>query len=124
MSDDEQSTPGSQPHDAAGAAASDDITTLLILGASGDLTSRLLLPGLGSLLAVETDSRVRVVGADRADMSQEEWADTVRLAFASVQAPSEVVEAVCAETTYVQADLLEPDQLDALLTSVGDPVVL
>ena len=57
-------------------------------------------------------------------MSQEEWADTVRLAFASVQAPSEVVEAVCAETTYVQADLLEPDQLDALLTSVGDPVVL
>ncbi len=41
-------------------------TTLLILGASGDLTSRLLLPGLGTLLRVEPERRVRVVGADRA----------------------------------------------------------
>ncbi|WP_256842602.1 glucose-6-phosphate dehydrogenase [Ornithinimicrobium cryptoxanthini] len=121
---DEQTTPASQPSDAAVAGSSDDTTTLLILGASGDLTSRLLLPGLGSLLAVETDRRVRVVGADRADMSQEEWADTVRTAFASVQAPADVVDAACADTVYVKADLLEPDQLDALLTSVGDPVVL
>ena len=44
-----------------------ETVTLLIMGASGDLTSRLLLPGLGSLLAVETERRVRVVGADRAE---------------------------------------------------------
>ena len=44
-------------------------TTLLILGAGGDLTHRLLLPGLASLLAVEPDRRVRVVGADRVDFT-------------------------------------------------------
>ena len=33
--------------------------TLLILGASGDLSSRLLLPALGQLLSRETDRRIR-----------------------------------------------------------------
>ncbi|USQ79899.1 glucose-6-phosphate dehydrogenase [Ornithinimicrobium faecis] len=104
--------------------ASDATTTLLILGASGDLTQRLLLPGLGSLLAVETDRSVHVVGADRADMSQQEWADTVRTALTSTGAPDEAVEAIVAGTEYIKADLMVPEELDALLTQVGDPVVL
>ena len=44
--------------------------TFLILGAGGDLTQRLLLPGLGSLLAVEPERDVRVIGADRADLTE------------------------------------------------------
>lgn len=56
-------------------------TTLLILGASGDLTRRLLLPGLGSLLAVEGDRRVRVVGADRSEMGEDDWRARVREAL-------------------------------------------
>ncbi|QDO86930.1 glucose-6-phosphate dehydrogenase [Ornithinimicrobium ciconiae] len=123
---DEQTTPATQPGDASAEPppSADGTTTLLILGASGDLTGRLLLPGLGSLLAVETGSHVRVVGADRVDMSQQEWVQTVTTAFASVDAPAEIIEAACADTEYVKVDLLEPDQLDALLTKVGDPVVL
>lgn len=99
-------------------------TTLLILGASGDLTARLLLPGLGSLLAVETDRRVHIVGADRADTSPQEWAQTVRTALTSTGAPEEVVEAIVADTAYVKADLLVPEELDALLTGLGDPLVI
>lgn len=106
------------------AAADPETITLLIFGASGDLTSRLLLPGLGSLLAVETDRKVNIVGADRADMSQQEWADTVRTALTSEDAPAELVESIVATTEYRKADLLVPEELDALLTAVGDPVVL
>ena len=33
-------------------------TTLIVLGASGDLTSRLLLPGLGEVLALQPERQV------------------------------------------------------------------
>ena len=38
---------------------------LVILGASGDLTKRLLLPGLGTLLANDTGRQVEVWGVGR-----------------------------------------------------------
>ncbi|WP_109471180.1 glucose-6-phosphate dehydrogenase [Ornithinimicrobium cavernae] len=101
-----------------------ETTTLLILGASGDLTKRLLLPGLGSLLAVETQRRVHVVGADRADLAPEEWAETVRAALTSTGAPADVVEEIVSGTEYVRADLLVPEELDALLTRAGEHAVL
>ena len=47
-----------------------DATTLVIFGAGGDLTSRLLLPALGQLLTREPSRAVRIVGADR-----EDWTD-------------------------------------------------
>ncbi|MCK0112894.1 glucose-6-phosphate dehydrogenase [Ornithinimicrobium sp. F0845] len=103
---------------------SEPTTTLLILGASGDLTKRLLLPGLGSLLEVEAERPVRVVGADRADLTQEAWADTVRTALSSVGAPEDVVERVVADTEYVKADLMVAEELDSLLSGLGDPLVL
>ena len=36
--------------------------TLVILGASGDLTHRLLLPGLGTLLRAKPDYDIRLIG--------------------------------------------------------------
>ena len=42
---------------------SSEPVTLLILGASGDLASRLLMPGLGGLLAHEPTRRVQLSGA-------------------------------------------------------------
>lgn len=101
-----------------------ETVTLLIMGASGDLTSRLLLPGLGSLLAVETERRVRVVGADRAELSQQDWAEVVRTAFTSAKAPEEVTERIVADTEYVRTDLLVAEELDALLNRVNNPLVL
>lgn len=113
---DAQPTPTSAPDQ--------DTTTLLILGASGDLTKRLLLPGLGSLLAVETQRQVRVIGADRADLSQQDWADTLRTALSTSGAPDEVVDRVVGDTEYVTTDLLVAEQLDRLLSGVQEPLVL
>lgn len=100
------------------------VTTLLILGASGDLTSRLLLPGLGSLLACEPDRRVQVIGADRADLSDHDWSEKLRTALQSADAPAEVVERVLDSSRYVRADLLQGDEIDRLLDSVSGPLVL
>ncbi|HLS45826.1 MAG TPA: glucose-6-phosphate dehydrogenase [Ornithinicoccus sp.] len=121
---DEQTTHSTARDDSLGDATPEEQVNLLILGASGDLTSRLLLPGLGSLLAVETERRVRVVGADRADLSEQEWADKVRTALEGEDVPPACVEDTVRATAYVKADLLDPEQLDALLREVSDPVVL
>ncbi|WP_130011567.1 glucose-6-phosphate dehydrogenase [Serinicoccus sediminis] len=102
----------------------DETTTLLILGASGDLTRRLLLPGLGTLLREETDRRVRVLGADRLELSEEEWQTKVRDSLAEAEVPDEVAGPVVSAATYLQTDLLERDQLQALLDAVDEPVVL
>ena len=39
------------------------VTTLMILGASGDLSSRLLLPALGQLLTSQPQREVHLVGS-------------------------------------------------------------
>ena len=98
--------------------------TLLILGASGDLTSRLLLPGLGTLLSVEPERRVRVVGADRAELTQQAWHDKMRTAMAGADVPDERTEALLTTAHYQQADLLEPEQLSLLMAEVQGPLVI
>ncbi|MFK5582953.1 glucose-6-phosphate dehydrogenase [Serinicoccus sp. LYQ131] len=99
-------------------------TTLLILGASGDLTRRLLLPGLGTLLREEPGRRVRVLGADRVEVSDEEWRTKVRDSLAEADVPPDLAEDVVAHARYLQTDLLEKDQLQQLLAAAPDPLVL
>ena len=102
----------------------DQPTTLLILGASGDLTRRLLLPGLGSLLKVEPDREVRVLGADRNEMSPEDWADRVRESFVEAEAPQASIDRVVGRTAYRRVDALDEDQLRDLLGSVPGALVI
>ncbi len=100
-------------------------TTLLILGAGGDLTHRLLLPGLATLLAVEPERRVRVVGADRVDLSPTQWKARVKDSFASAKAPAKVTKAVTADTAYRRTDLLDEAELRSLVQACGDgPLVI
>ncbi len=100
-------------------------TTLLILGAGGDLTRRLLLPGLATLLAVQPDRPLRVVGADRVELSPDQWRERVTDAFAGVDAAPEVAESLAGTTTYVQADLFDEQSLRDLVADCGDgPLVL
>lgn len=104
---------------------SDQPTTLLILGASGDLTERLLLPGLGTLLAVEPDRPVRVVGADRAELDEEEWSGRVRKALDGEEVPEDTRHRVLEGTRYVQADLLDEEGLGRVMAAAGDgPLVI
>ena len=52
--------------------------TFLILGASGDLTSRLLLPGLASLVDADQTGDILLIGSAVDDLSEKEWQDKVR----------------------------------------------
>ncbi len=109
----------------ASATAKTAPTTLLILGAHGDLTHRLLLPGLASLLVVEPERDVRVIGADRADLTPAEWKAIVKDAFSSIKPPATVTSAVTRHTAYVKADLLDETSLRGLIETAGDgPLVI
>ncbi|MFV0462227.1 MAG: glucose-6-phosphate dehydrogenase [Nostocoides sp.] len=113
------------PATAVPARTDDDPTTLLILGAGGDLTHRLLLPGLATLLTEQRDRRVRVVGADRAPLTPAEWIARVEDSFATARAPKLVTRPISRHTAYVQADILDLDSLTSLIAGLGDgPLVI
>lgn len=98
-----------------------DATTLVILGAGGDLTSRLLLPALGQLLVREPDRAVRIIGADREEWTDAELAVVVRTAFASMDAED---AAARVDVTYVRTDITQADDLRALTADLTGRVAL
>jgi glucose-6-phosphate 1-dehydrogenase len=49
------------------------LRTRVIFGVAGDLTSRLLLPGLGGLLASRSAGALRLIRSDRDDLGDEGW---------------------------------------------------
>ncbi|HOA86229.1 MAG: glucose-6-phosphate dehydrogenase [Microbacteriaceae bacterium] len=99
-------------------------TTLCILGASGDLSSRLLLPALGQLLTLEPERDVRLLGAGQDDWDDEHWQGVVRAAFATMDASGPAVEALLRSTRYRRADVTDPDALEGLLAASEGRVAL
>lgn len=98
--------------------------TFLILGAGGDLTQRLLLPGLGSLLAVEPKRQVRVVGADRADITDAAFRSLVRDRLKQGGADTATARAVASHAKYQKADLLDPVALEGLIGNADGELVI
>jgi len=105
--------------------------TLLILGATGDLTKRLLLPGIGSLIAggeqgdLDLLDGLTLVGSARSEMSDDDWRGLVRTAFEDVDASGDLAEAIVGDAAYVQADPARPDAWPALLKAVeGEELVI
>ncbi len=101
------------------------IKTLLILGASGDLANRLLLPALGRLLtSAEGPPTLTLVGAGSEDWTDEVWRQRVRAAFATVDADGPRVDAILAETRYRAADVTRQEDLGQLLSMCdGAPAI-
>ncbi len=97
-------------------------TTLLILGASGDLTSRLLLPALGELLTRESWRRVHLRGAGMDDWTDEHWRDVVRTSFAAGGA--DAANDVIASTSYTRADITNADDLRTLVAATPGRLAL
>jgi glucose-6-phosphate 1-dehydrogenase len=89
--------------------------TLLILGATGDLTARLLLPGLGGLLAGGGANDLLLVGSGTGDWGDERWRSQVAGSFAAVNAHGAQAEAVAKGARYVQADATAEDDLRRLV---------
>lgn len=101
--------------------------TLVILGASGDLTHRLLLPGLGTLLRTRPDLDVKLVGAAFEALDEAEWRKRVSEALADGGCRVERAEQMASETRYTQLDVTDPAAMSAFLAEVdeaGRPIVL
>lgn len=103
------------------------IQTLLVLGADGDLTRRLLLPGLATLLASDwrTDAPPpSVVGAGRHELTTAEWRERVRTSFAASGAKGPRVAGAARHTRYHRADVTRVDDLRELLAACeGTPAI-
>lgn len=112
------STPVDQAQDDGGGTEQ----TLLVLGATGDLTGRLLLPGLGGLLAAGGGSELFLVGSGMEDWDDEGWRRRVSESFAD--ADGERVAATVRQTTYLQADVTREDDLRRLLDACRGEVVI
>jgi glucose-6-phosphate 1-dehydrogenase len=104
----------------------DDRTrTLLILGASGDLTGRLLLPAVGELLSSSVGpTSLQLLGAGAEDWDRQKWSSRVRTSFDGVHASGGRIDAVLADTSYTQADVTKSADLRKLIDRCdGAPVI-
>ncbi|TDX76672.1 glucose-6-phosphate 1-dehydrogenase [Rathayibacter sp. PhB151] len=100
------------------------VHTLLILGATGDLSARLLLPAVGQLLTREPDRRLHLVGAGQEDWTQEHWHEVVSTSFATETASGAGIDTLVSGTRYQQVDVTDPEALAALLASCEGPVAI
>ncbi|WP_286344516.1 glucose-6-phosphate dehydrogenase [Frondihabitans sucicola] len=99
-------------------------STLLILGASGDLAARLLMPGLGMLLAHEPKRRVQLIGSGVEDLTDAEWKKRVKSSFDSEGAKGPAVTATLKNTKYIKADVTAKADLEGLLAACDNPPAL
>ncbi|MFD0482748.1 glucose-6-phosphate dehydrogenase [Kineococcus sp. GCM10028916] len=128
-------------HGAAGAAqdgrsGQDPVATLLILGASGDLASRLLMPGLARLLVSGRNedpahghgSSLELVGAGAEDWDDDRWREVVTKAFGDAldvgEESADAARTVRDTSRYAQVDVTDPDALLALMSSCAAPVAV
>lgn len=94
--------------------------TLFILGASGDLTSRLLLPSLATLLSKERKHHVTLRGSGTEDWDVATWHATVEKAFSdSPQAHGRVDIG-----DYIRADVTDADAVASLVDTLDPNTVL
>ncbi len=106
------------------ASGSGRIETLVILGAGGDLTRRLLLPGLATLLASHRGRPLQVVGVGQHEMPLGEWRKLVKEAFADSGRKGRLLTETVRRTQWVTADVTDPGQLRQVLDAAdGAPAL-
>ena len=101
------------------------IGSLLLLGASGDLSGRLLLPALGQLLDRDEERReVMLVGAGAEDWNDTAWQDRIRTSFSDGKVSNEALQSVLDTTRYEKADVTGSDDLRSLIDACPSPPAL
>jgi glucose-6-phosphate 1-dehydrogenase len=102
--------------------------TIAILGAGGDLTERLLLPGLGQVVdaarAARNPIELRVIGAARTPQSREEWQALVRQSLEAAGIEAATVDELASTAEFVPTDASDPAELKALLDACPTSPVL
>ena len=96
--------------------------TLVLLGATGDLAGRFLLPALARLLQRGALDDLRVVGAAPQDGDDASFRSHVgaRLAAHAADVPVRVQQALLERLTYRRLDLADPQGVAEVLRSAGD----
>jgi glucose-6-phosphate 1-dehydrogenase len=112
------------PADDGSKPANTEKQTLLVLGASGDLTARLLLPGLGGLLANGGAAGLSLVGSGMDDWDDERWRRRVLESFAKVGDGAGGATGVAHDSRYVRADVTRAEDLRRLLDACTGPVIM
>jgi glucose-6-phosphate 1-dehydrogenase len=105
------------------------VKTLLILGASGDLTGRLLLPGLARLVALDRAGGLNLVGAGSDPWTADQWQARVHEAFAAAADTADAtgrkaLSALAKATPYHQLDVTAEGALASLLAGLEGPVAV
>ena len=112
---------------------SNEIKTLMILGASGDLTARLLLPGLASLISQGGAKGLELVGTGYDEWSQDKWREQVKKSFDASSGEDEAptgnkaqhaLDAMAKNSSYHQVDVTAEGALSTVLKSVKHPVAV
>ncbi|GAA3574648.1 glucose-6-phosphate dehydrogenase [Microlunatus spumicola] len=92
------------------------IATLVLLGASGDLANRLLMPALGKLLDAEPQRRgIELLGAGAEDWDAQTWTDHLKDSLTAAEVSAETIDALLATTSYQQADVTSAADLERLV---------
>ena len=105
------------------------VKTLLILGASGDLTGRLLLPGLARLAARGRADGLTLVGAGSDPWTREQWLERVETSFADSNSQADAagkreLKRIAGSTSYHQLDVTAAGGLASLLSGLEAPVAV
>ncbi|MFJ7749082.1 glucose-6-phosphate dehydrogenase [Arthrobacter sp. NPDC097144] len=96
---------------------SSSLHTLLILGGTGDLSKRLLLPGLGQLIGSgRAPADLTVIGSGSRDWDDGTWQDLMKESFAAARSEAgddgkEAIDAAVRNGSYLQVDLKDPERL-------------
>lgn len=106
------------------------LRTLLILGGTGDLSRRLLLPGLGRLIGSgRAPASLRVVGSGSRDWDDATWQDLMKESFDAARSEAdddgkEALDAAVRNGSYLQVDLKDPAQLVKDIRSLETPLAV
>ncbi len=99
------------------------IETLVIFGAAGDLTARLLLPGVASYLASQRGKRSAADPASTATsapITSGGW----RCARRSAQSPSDLADDVAEQAIWMQGDVTQAADLERILAATSGRTAL
>ena len=105
------------------------VTTLLVLGATGDLAARLMLPGLAGVVAAGRAGDLSLVGSGTEGWDDATWRERVTSSFAAARDDADAagrdrLDAVVTASRYRQADVTDPGALHDLLADCGGPVAV
>ncbi|MCC3278940.1 glucose-6-phosphate dehydrogenase [Arthrobacter sp. zg-Y40] len=105
------------------------VRTLLILGGTGDLAERLLLPGLARVVSRGRAPGLTVIGSGSREWTREQWQDRMRACFAEAsEAADESGAEYLADTVergrYLQLDLSKGAELADRIRDLEPPLAV